>query len=154
MLNQAPEGNEKQISAATAESAALTGISRGPSFPAPLVVKAGEDSHSELKRDISLLGESLRLAGGTAGFLMGGPAGAMVGSFFGKLAGEIAAERTSMIWAALGRAFLHAMRAGTIKIVLIVLGMSTAFPAASAHWVGHATGFGPQSRSQDVKAVK
>jgi hypothetical protein len=139
MLNQAPEGNEKQITAATAESAALTAISEKAAFLAPLVdVQAGEDKSGELKGETSFLGEFLRLAGGTAGFLMGGPAGAAFGSTLGELAGEIAAERTSMIWPTLGRAFLYPKRAGMKKIVLIVMAMSAAFPAASVHWAAAA----------------
>jgi len=62
-------------------------------IPRPLVdVQAGEDKSCELKRETSFLGEFLRLAGGTTGFLMGGPAGAAFGSTLGELAGEIAAR--------------------------------------------------------------
>jgi hypothetical protein len=139
MLNQAPQGNEKHITAATAESAAITVISEKAAFLAPLAdVQVGEDKSGELKREISWLGEFLRLAGGTAGFLMGGPAGAALGSAVGELAGEIAAERTSMIWPTLARAFLYPKRARTKKIVLIVMAMSAAFPAASVHWAATA----------------
>lgn len=148
MLNQAPQGNERQVTAATAENPALTGISEEAAFLAPLSdVQAGEDSSGELKGEVSLLGEFLRLAGGTAGFLMGGPAGAAVGSVVGELAGEIAAERTRMIWPALGRAFLYPKRTGTKIVGLIAMAMSAAFPAVSVHWAATAdlaTGFAPQ----------
>lgn len=148
MLNQAPQGNERQVRAATAENPALTGISEEAAFLAPLSdVQAGEDRSGELKREISSLAEFLRLAGGTAGFLMGGPAGATVGSVVGELAGEIAAERTRMIWPALGRAFLYPKRTGAKEIILIAMAMSAALPAVSVLWTATAdlaTGFAPQ----------
>jgi len=130
MLNQAPEGNDKQITAATAESAALTVIPGKAKFLAPLAdVRAGEDKPGELKRETSFLGEFMRLAGGTAGFLMGGPAGAALGSAVGELAGDIFTERTSMIWLTLGRAFLHPKGVTMKQILLIVAAMTAVIPS-------------------------
>ncbi len=69
-------------------------------------LQAGEHKAGEPKRAASLLGGFLRFAGATAGFMVGGPAGAAIGSVMGELAGDIAAERTSLIPLALGRAWL------------------------------------------------
>jgi hypothetical protein len=133
MLNQAPRGNEEQITAAAEDNAALTRIPEKAAFLTPVVdVQAGEDKPGELKRESSLLGEFLRLAGGTAGFLMGGPAGAAIGSAVGELAGDIAAKRTSRIWPTLGRAFLYAKGTSMKKIVLIVLAMTAVIPGGGA----------------------
>ena len=131
MLNQAPEGNEKQITADTAKIAAITVISEKAAFLAPLAdVQAGEGNSGELKREVSFLGKFLRLAGGTAGFLMGGPAGAAFGSAVGELTGEIAAERTSMIWSIFESAFLYPKRSGMKKIILIAMAMTAGIPSS------------------------
>jgi hypothetical protein len=129
MANQAPEENEKQITAETAKIAAMTVISPKAAILAPLAdLQAGEGQCGELKREISLLGKFLRLAGGTAGFLMGGPAGAALGSTVGELTGEIAAKQTSMIWSIFGSAFPHQKRAGMKKIVLIAMAVTADIP--------------------------
>jgi len=129
MANQAPEENEKQITADTAKIAAMNVISPKAAILAPLAdLQAGEGQCGELKREISLLGKFLRLAGGTAGFLMGGPAGAALGSTVGELTGEIAAKQTSMIWSIFGSAFPHQKRAGMKKIVLIAMAVTADIP--------------------------
>jgi hypothetical protein len=107
----------------------MTVISEKAAFLAPPPDgQAGEGKSGELEREISLLGKFLRLAGGTAGFLMGGPAGSALGSVVGELTGEIAAKQTSMIWSIFGSAFLHPKRAGMKKIVLIVMAVTADIP--------------------------
>ena len=136
MPNQAPDGHDEQITVAPAESATLIAISEKAACLAPAVdVQAGENNTGEPKREISFLGECLRLAGGTVGFLMGGPAGAAVGSAVGQLAGDIAAERTSLFWPALGRAFLYPKRTGLKQIVLISMAMTAAIPGDVGVWL-------------------
>jgi hypothetical protein len=126
MLNQAPDGNDRQITAATAESAGLTVIPGKAELLAPLAdVQAGEDKPGEPKRETSFLGEFMRLACGSAGFLMGGPAGTALGSAVGELAGDIFTERTSMI---LGRAFLHPKGVTMKQILLIVAAVTAVIP--------------------------
>ncbi len=99
MLNQAPRGNH-EAAESTAPAAAPPSKSQAPCNGA-----APDDNHSGPTRETSILGGFLRLAGATAGFLVGGPAGAAFGSAVGELAGDIAAERTSLIWPTLGHAF-------------------------------------------------
>ena len=107
----------------------MTVISQKAAILAPLAdVQAGEGKSGELKREISLPGNILRLVGGTAGFLMGGPAGAAFGSAVGELTGEIAAKQTSTIWSIFGGAFLHPKRAGMKKIVLIAMAVTVDIP--------------------------
>ena len=128
MLDQTPGRYERQITSAAAENPALTGIPESAS-PTPLVdIQAPEDKPDEPKRETSLLGEFLRLACGTAGFLMGGPAGAAIGSAVGQLTGELATKQTRMVWPTLARAFLSPKGIGRKEIVLIIIAMTVAIP--------------------------
>ena len=130
MLNQTPGRNEGQVTAVAAESAGPTGIPEKAAFFTPVVdMQAPADMAGESKRETSALGECLRLACGTAGFLMGGPAGAALGAALGQLAGETAARQTRMIWPTFARAFFHPRRIGRKEIVLIVMAMTAAIPS-------------------------
>jgi hypothetical protein len=129
VLNQTPGRNEGQITAAAAESAGPTGIPEKAAFFTPVVdMQAPADKACESKRETSAL-ECLRLACGTAGFLMGGPAGAALGAALGQLAGETAAKQTRMIWPTFARALFHPRRIGRKEIVLIVMAMTAAIPS-------------------------
>jgi hypothetical protein len=137
MPNPAHRGNDKQIAAAAAESAALMVAPENIEFLNPLVdkteiivlpdrslqerfhrdgqyaqqapggVRAEAEQPGEPKRETSFLAGLLRFTGAVVGFLMGGPAGAALGSVVGELAGDIAAKQSNIIWLKLGRAFLY-----------------------------------------------
>lgn len=135
MLNPAPRGNDQQIGLTAAESAALIVVPEKIEFPNFLVDKtesivlpdvqerldgegryprqvsdqaqAEEDQPKELEREMSFLGGALRFAGAIVGFLVGGPAGAALGSIVGEVVGDTVAERSSVIWPNLGRAFFY-----------------------------------------------
>ncbi len=105
MLNRAPGGHH-ETTACAAESAAPQCKSQPPCNGA-----VPDDNYGEPVRETSILGGFFRLAGATAGFLVGGPAGAALGSVVGELAGDIAAERSGMIWPTLGRALFYSRQA-------------------------------------------
>ena len=137
MLNPAPKGNDQQIAVTAAgkrgtdrgtsrRSNASTFSSTKPRasrlpdvqerldgegrYPRQVSdqVQAEEDQPKELKRETSFLGGALRFAGAIVGFLVGGPAGAALGSIVVEVMGDMAAERSSIIWPDLGqRAFFY-----------------------------------------------
>lgn len=107
MPKQAPGGNDK---AGAAESAAPN-VALQCKSQTPCDGAAADGNRGAGARETSILGAFLRFAGATAGYLVGGPAGAALGSAVGEIAGDIAAQRSGMMWPALGRALLASRQA-------------------------------------------
>jgi hypothetical protein len=128
MPDPAHRGNDKQIAAAAAESAALMVAPENIEFLNPLVdkteiivlpdrslqerfhldgqyaqqapggVRAEAEQPGEPKRQTSFLAGLLRFTGAVVGFLIGGPAGAVLGSVVGARVGATATQQSNIIF--------------------------------------------------------